>query len=216
MTTFKNRSYTRRKVGDNVNGAILVARADNGQRWVMRCPCGNEFIAQPSDSNGLCRKCAMRKLGEERVQHGESYRSGGKPTRLYNTWLNMRERCRNPKNPAYQHYGGRGIEVCAEWDDYEKFRSWAMVNGYKNNLTIDRINVNGNYCPENCRWATVREQQNNRRNNHIVEVDGVIHTISEWARIVGINPATIRRRLKNWTAKDAIFTPVGMPPERGS
>jgi hypothetical protein len=156
----------------------------------------------------------MRKLGEERVQHGESYRSGGKPTRLYNTWLNMRERCRNPKNPAYQHYGGRGIEVCAEWDDYEKFRSWAMVNGYKNNLTIDRINVNGNYCPENCRWATVREQQNNRRNNHIVEVDGVIHTISEWARIVGINPATIRRRLKKWTAKDAIFTPVGMLPER--
>lgn len=207
------RPYTRRNVGDSVNGAILVRRAGNGQRWVMKCQCGSEFISQPSDSSGLCRKCAMQKRGESMVRHGESHRAGGKPTRLYNIWICMRDRCNNPRNPNYKHYGGRGIKVCAEWGDYEAFAVWANNNGYKNGLTIDRISVNGNYCPKNCRWASVKEQQNNKRTNHFVEVDGVKHTISEWSEISGIKATTIRRRLKTWPAKESVFTPTKKKPE---
>lgn len=213
MRTLNRNPYTRRNAGDIVNGAILVRRVGSGQRWVMKCQCGSEFIAQPSASNGLCRKCAMQKCGESMVLHGESHRSGGKPTRLYNIWLCMRGRCNNPKNPSYKHYGERGIKVCAEWDSYEAFSAWAKDNGYKNNLTLDRIDVNGNYSPGNCRWASIKDQQNNRRNNHYVEVDGVEHTISEWSEISGIKATTIRRRLKTWTAKEAVFTPVKGKPE---
>lgn len=213
MGTSSRKAYTKRTEGDNVNGALLLRRAGNGQRWVMLCPCGSEFIAQPSDSNGLCRKCAMKKLGQSMVQHGESQRAGEKHTRLYNIWLCMRARCSNPRNPNYKHYGGRGVSVCPEWDNYKTFSEWAKNNGYADSLTIDRVDVNGNYCPENCRWVTVKEQQNNKRNNHLVEIDGVVHTISEWATIAKINPTTIRRRLKTWEAREAVFAPVYKRPE---
>ena len=115
--------------------------------------------------------------------------------RLYRIWRAMRERCSRKGNVRYADYGGRGITVCAEWQDYETFKCWAYQSGYQGHLTIDRIDVNGNYCPENCRWATMKEQCNNKRNNRIIEYAGEAHTAAEWARITGIPYRTIQSRL---------------------
>ena len=101
--------------------------------------------------------------------------------RIYRIWKSMRQRCNSPSCRIYKRYGGRGISICEEWDDPKKFAEWAYSNGYSDELTIDRIDVNGDYCTENCRWATYKVQANNKRNNALIEYNGEKHTISEWA-----------------------------------
>lgn len=129
-------------------------------------------------------------------------------------WLEMRQRCKNPKHKAYKNYGGRGIEVCKEWDSYKTFRDWAEMTGYNANAkrgecTLDRIDPNGNYEPLNCRWVSMRVQQNNRRNNHYITINGVTRTVAEWGRTSAINEKTIRKRLeKGWSDVDAVTTPL--------
>ena len=110
----------------------------------------------------------------------------------------MKERCYNPNRNSYCWYGAKGICVCDEWDDFENFYDWSMNNGYSDELTIDRIDSNGNYCPENCRWSTDREQANNRSTNRIIEYNGESHTLEEWSRITGIASSTIRMRLDEY------------------
>lgn len=169
----------KRNVGDEIrNGAVLIERV-NGQLWKIRCKCGKEFIAQPSDSNGRCRECAMELVYKGNRKHGESPNTNKNATRLYGIWENMRARCGNKKNPNYKDYGGRGITVCDEWSEYTAFKNWALKNGYNPSLTIDRIDVNGNYCPENCRWATQKEQCRNTRFNHLLTYNGETKTLAE-------------------------------------
>ena len=115
--------------------------------------------------------------------------------RLYRIWRAMRDRCQRKGNDRYENYGGRGISVCAEWQDYESFKRWAVQSGYQEGLSIDRIDNDGNYEPSNCRWASNSEQCNNKRNNHIVEYEGESHTVAEWARITGIPYPTIQSRI---------------------
>jgi hypothetical protein len=121
----------------------------------------------------------------------------------------MKDRCNNPKSDRWEWYGARGISVCEEWkNSYEAFREWALSNGYQGGLTIDRVDVNGNYCPDNCRWITIKDQQNNRRNNHRITVGEETHTIAEWSKITGIRQGTIYARIASgWSAEDAITTP---------
>lgn len=121
----------------------------------------------------------------------------------------MKDRCYREGSSAYEHYGGRGISVCNEWQhSFEAFRDWALANGYRDDLTIDRKDVNGDYCPENCRWATLKEQGNNKRYNHLVEYKGETHTLSEWSEITGIQCGTLYYRLKVWSVEDALTKPV--------
>lgn len=129
--------------------------------------------------------------------------------RLWKIWSGMHERCELQSHTHFKDYGGRGISVRDEWSDYLPFAKWARKNGYTDNLTIDRINTNGDYEPSNCRWATVKEQQNNKRNNHIVEYKGERYTLSQLAEKVGIGKTTLRERLKmGWSVEDAVDRPV--------
>jgi len=116
-------------------------------------------------------------------------------------------RCHNPNSTAYAHYGGRGISVCEEWREYLPFAEWAKSNGYHEGLTIDRIDANGDYCPENCRWATFKEQANNKTNNRYITYLGETKTMSQWSEIVGVDPGTIAFRLDNgWSVEKALTT----------
>jgi hypothetical protein len=122
----------------------------------------------------------------------------------------MKRRCFNPNNKRYERYGGRGITVCDEWIyDFQAFYDWATQNGYDESLTLDRIDVNGNYTPNNCRWITAREQQSNTSRNHYITIDGITKTISEWAREYNISPDVIKDRIKklHWSEKEAVTTP---------
>ena len=138
-----------------------------------------------------------------------NYRHGMRYTRIYNIWRSMRQRCFNPRCDAYKHYGGRGITVCTEWENFQTFYDWAMSNGYAEDLTIDRVDTDKNYEPSNCRWVTQKVQQNNRTNNRLLEVDGVSHTIAEWGDATGIQASTIWARLKTgWSPKRAVTEPA--------
>lgn len=112
-------------------------------------------------------------------------------TRLYRIWKSMRSRCNNHHTKQYKDYGGRGITICEEWDLFENFYQWSMQNGYEESLTIDRINNNGNYSPDNCRWITTLEQNQNRRNSITVFFDGKPYTPTELSKITGISVNTI-------------------------
>ena len=122
----------------------------------------------------------------------------------------MRSRCYNKQVNSYKNYGGRGITICDEWrNNFQAFYEWTMSHGYKEGLTIDRIDVNGNYEPNNCRWITNTEQQNNKTNNILITYDGKTRTPTQWGRELNISPRIIRYRYKKgWSVKDCLFTPV--------
>lgn len=125
--------------------------------------------------------------------------------RLFHIWIGMKQRCENPNSQLYKLYGLRGITVCEEWHDFPTFFKWAMTHGYSEELSIDRVNVNGNYCPDNCRWATNVEQQRNKRNNRLLEYDGQTRCLSEWAILTGISASTIWLRLnRGWSVSEAL------------
>ena len=113
----------------------------------------------------------------------------------YGSYRAMMDRCYRKKAKNYLNYGGRGIAVCEEWHNIENFEKWLIKNPYSEGMTLDRKDVNGNYCPENCRWATMEEQDNNRRNTVYITHHGETHTISEWAKIKGINRSTLNNRI---------------------
>jgi len=142
------------------------------------------------------------------IKHGAARK--GNIKRLYRIWYQMRQRCNNPNDAAYERYGGRGISICQEWqNDYVLFETWATQNGYADNLSIDRIDTDGNYCPENCRWANAIEQNNNKANVKKYEYNGETHSIAEWSRIVNICKEVIQYRLSlGWSFEKAITEPT--------
>ena len=154
--------------------------------------------------------CVYSKLiSDTLTKHGSC--KNGKIDRIYEIWNGMNRRCCDEKDSNYKWYGVKGIIVCDEWkNDYVKFRNWALENGYKDNLTIDRINNNGDYCPENCRWATQKVQQRNRGNNHLITYKGKTHCIAEWAEILGMKYQTLLRRINysKWPIEKAFTTMV--------
>ena len=141
------------------------------------------------------------------IKHGD--RPKGKKKRLYHIWLGMRERCNNPNHGQYPRYGGKGIKVCADWEEYASFREWALSNGYSDDLTLDRRDNNVGYSPENCRWATRKEQANNRSSNHLLSLNGESHNIEWWAAKTGLPRTTIDKRIaRGWDDYKILTTPL--------
>lgn len=130
-------------------------------------------------------------------------------TRLYSIWANMKQRCYNPKNKFYNHYGGKGIIVCEEWlNDFEVFQEWAYGNGYREYLSIDRINNDKGYMPQNCRWVTQKEQMQNTTLTRFITINGVKKRLGEWSQISGVKPGTLSKRYKNGVRGDRLLQPT--------
>lgn len=198
--------------GQRFGRLTVVERAENSKsgkaRWVCRCDCGETIIAFAYNlKRGNTQSCGCW----QKVQASISNRSHGESkTRLYKIWKGVMKRCYNPNASSFVHYGGRGIFVCEEWRrSFVKFREWAIAAGYTDSLTIDRVDVNGPYSPENCRWATMTEQCNNRTSNHTVTFKGETHTLKEWETITGVKWGTIWARLQaGWPVERALTEPV--------
>lgn len=182
-----------------------------GVYWKCVCECGNEcLIRGKSLRNGHTKSCGCLIhdiLTARNIKHGLS-----KNTSLYGIWKSMKTRCYNVNRSAYKYYGGRGIGICEEWkDDFVAFYNWSISNGYSVGLTIDRIDNDGNYSPDNCRWVSKDAQQSNRRYCiPKIMFEGESHTLSEISKILGINYSTLYARIHNygWDIEKAITTPV--------
>ena len=151
-----------------------------------KCDCGNTIVVMSNSlTTGKTVSCGCR---IQNKTHGMTN------NRIYKIWADMKNRCTNINNQSYSDYGGRGISICKEWNKFENFYEWSKISGYSDNLTIDRINVDGNYEPNNCRWATYEQQNNNKRNNIYVEFNNEIITLTELSRITNISFMTLRKR----------------------
>lgn len=199
-------------------GRLVVIRQDKPiiypnkrkiTKWLCKCDCGNQIVTR-ADSlrNGRTKSCGClhhETLLKNIKKHGMA------GSRIYITWQNMKDRCFNDKNIGFKNYGGRGITVCPEWkSSFEAFYKWALSSGYSDSLTIDRIDVNGNYEPGNCRWVSFEEQMNNKRNSRFITYKGITKTIAEWADEYGIEYDTLHARIKyyGWPIEKALTTPV--------
>jgi hypothetical protein len=177
--------------------ASLVASPAGTQtptKWVCLCDCGSSLIVRGynlKSGNTLSCGCLQKdRVKETQTTHGMT------GTRLYVIWQHIIGRCARAKDKAYKWYGARGITICDEWlNSFEAFYEWAMSHGYSDDLTIDRIDVNGNYCPENCRWITLKEQQRNKRDNVRVSFNGQVKTVAEWAKEFNCYSSAVYREI---------------------
>lgn len=187
----------------------VLERAENIGRhtaWVCMCSCGARVVVKTMDlRRGHVMSCGCLRSDmrtRKNTTHGES------GSRLYNIWCLMIRRCSDTANP---NYGGRGISVCEEWRGFGRFREWALGNGYQGVLEIDRIDNDGDYRAENCRWATRRQQNRNSRHNRRLTHRGETKTITEWGMETGLGLRTIASRIDTlgWSVSDALTRPVG-------
>lgn len=186
----------------------VVERAENhpikrSARWLCECECGTRRVIGAAElRHGRSKSCGCHKNDYNRTH-------GGKGTRLYEIWRQMRYRCENQGNQAYEKYGARGISVCKEWHDFSEFRKWALANGYEDSLSIDRIDNDKGYNPDNCRWATSKMQMNNRGMCNLLEFNGEKLTVSQWSEKLGIPRSTLLNRIKRgWDIEKALTEPV--------
>ena len=190
-------------------GALTVIeksakRSSGSIMWVCRCDCGNITTVNGRDLRvGHTKSCGC-------LYRGRKPTHGMAKTRLYYIWQHMLGRCNRKTDNSYERYGGRGITVCDEWLDFQAFADWAFNNGYEEHLTIDRIDNNSGYSPENCRWATYKQQSNNRRYCTIYEKDGKKQNLTQWCEELNLNYETVRSRIKKhgWSFERAISEPV--------
>ena len=173
-------------------------RKNNEICWVCKCDCGNEIIVQGYNlRSGNTQSCGC--LKKEKIINSISKHHLSN-SRLYIIWKTMKQRCYNSKSNNFKHYGGKGVTIFNNWIDKENgftnFYNWSIENGYLENLTIDRIDVNGNYEPSNCRWVTIKEQENNKSNNHLIkDIDGNYLTVSQFKTKYNMKTSTLLNRL---------------------
>ena len=223
-------------IGQRFGRLVVLGRTEdkivcyNGKKYRRRmvecqCDCGNivsvryDMLTDKKRPTRSCG-CLQRDITAERLRNTHNVIYGDSRERIHNIWYLIIERCNNPDNSAYHNYGGRGIKVCPEWDDgikgYFRFKEWSLNNGYAKDLSIDRIDNDKGYSPDNCRWATVSEQANNKRNNVILEFNGRSMTLSQWAREIGMPMKVLHARIirYGWDVERALTQPVRKSPSK--
>lgn len=184
--------------------------------YKCKCDCENYIITTLKELRREHKKsCGCLKSENSKnmimkfciTKNGETV---GKYKRLYHIWNGMKERCYNQNCKEYKYYGKNGISICEDWKDYESFKIWSLDNGYNDLLTIDRIDVNGNYEPSNCRWVTMKEQCNNKSTNKYIEYQGKTQTLAQWCEELDLNYDRVLARLNrcNWTVEQAFELPL--------
>ena len=200
------------KIGERFGKLVIVENLgkikpeiSNHRYYKVKCDCGKVEISRDSllrtGKKIECYLCSTKKRPQ--------YKHGMTNTRLFAIWQGMKQRCNCKTCEAYKWYGGRGISICKDWEEFTMFYDWAIKNGYQDNLSLDRINVNGNYEPGNCRWATDKQQMNNMRTNKLITYNGETHTLSEWADKLGVEHYILENRLNkyNWSIEKMLTTP---------
>lgn len=182
---------------------IAVDEVGKKKKWLCKCDCGNKIIVYGSNLRSghtkSCIQCGYDLMKALNTKHGHSN------TPIYYVWNTMLSRCYRQSSNSFQNYGGRGIKVCAEWHDAKTFISWAIQNKYAPGMEIDRIDVDGDYCPENCRFIPRLENANNKTNNKLIEYNGEKRTIAEWSRYFEVNYKNLSRNLKKgYSLEEAI------------
>jgi len=198
--------------GERFGRLTVIKLACHGSRktpakWLCKCDCGNvievsrqRLISGHTKSCGCLRSDIMRANIHNPTKHGLRY------TRIYKIYADMKSRCNNPNRKNYKDYGGRGIKICSEWSKFENFYKWAMENGYSDDLTIDRLDVNGDYEPSNCRWVTYTTQERNKRNNIYITINGETKTLMEWCEIYNVPYSRTRTRYVLGYPLDLVFS----------
>ena len=190
-----------------------VGRTKSGNAlWLCTCDCGGEkIVSSYSLRRGNTQSCGCIKR-EQILEMFATHRETHSP--LYRLWAGIKNRCYNRNESKYANYGARGIKVCSEWEsNYPVFRDWCLANGYSKGLTIERIDVNGDYSPSNCTFATQKVQQNNRTNNHRITYEGETKTLSQWAEYLGMTYKMLEHRInRGWSVEDAFTIPRGGKP----
>lgn len=199
--------------GQKIGRLTVIKRVENDNtnhtRWLCKCNCGKIIIVSGNSlrtkATKSCGCLAKELLAKRKTTHKMS------DSRIYYIWKAMKQRCFNSKCKEYENYGRRGITICDEWlkknVGFINFYEWSIKNGYKDNLSIDRIDVNGNYEPSNCRWATREEQSNNKRTSHYITYNNKTYTMKQWSKKLNINYDKIRIRIKKGLPKELWFYP---------
>lgn len=203
------------KTGMRFGRLTVLSRAENVKpgrvRWICKCDCGNQTIVYSNNlkengtlSCGCYRREVRCAVNKRRSKHGLA------KSRLYRIWFGIKRRCYSESGENYERYCARGIKVCDEWiNSFESFRDWAMSHGYSDDLSIDRIDNDGDYTPDNCRWVNAKIQGNNRSTNRVLEYGGRKLNVTQWANEVGLNKKTLEGRLlRGWSVEKALTTPV--------
>lgn len=196
-------------IGNKYGMLTVIEKGESTKRgkltWKCRCDCGNikkKSVNGYDLKSGKVKSCGCYysiSNARRNVTHGDT------SSRLYRIWQGVKARCYRKSTKEYAYYGGKGINVCKDWLEYLKFKEWAYNNGYSDKLTLDRIDNNKGYFPDNCRWVSYTIQARNRSNNRVVNVNQEEHTLSEWSEISGINAATIAWRLDHGWNEDELF-----------
>ena len=201
------------KVGQKFNRWTILSECEKkGDKRCFACKCDCGTISKvrlgtlrkgDSKSCGCLQREFAVELGRSALKHGQSR------TRTYQTWSDIKQRCLNPKNTNYLNYGGRGISMCSEWLAFPVFTEWALSNGYKNDLTIERIDNNGDYAPLNCTWIKKSRQIRNQRRNHRITYKGRTRILVDWAKEKGLKKATLTSRIRHgWSVEKALTLPT--------
>lgn len=195
-----------RKFG-KLTAVEFIKETKDGFFWAFKCDCGNTFnLYDTMIKIGIVKDCGCSDIRKDRKWNMKN-RDGSNP--LYKKWISMKDRCLNENCTIYQRYGGAGITICDEWvNDFDRFRKWAIKNGWENGKTIDRINNKKGYSPQNCRWATKKQQERNKTSNVYVEYNGEKKLLIEWCEIFGLKYFKTYRRIKifGWDAEKAFFS----------